>query len=133
MQITQDDLAALHHLRAHWAGGPDAARSSETLAHYPGRAEGRVAAWAYGRTVKALSRHARRRLHIGEGLVPSADERAVLRIARLLGQRDWTGAESAAAWVVRRDGVAPLLDALAPAACAAYGNALPRRKRAATA
>ena len=139
--ITQDDLALLHHLRAAWAGGNARARSGASLAAVPGRAEGRVAHWAFGRAAGILEHAARRRLVIGAGLAPSADETALLRVARALGQGDWRAAGDAALWIVRRDAVDAFLSALAPAACALYGpgrrtgqgKAAPRRLNAATA
>ena len=135
--ITQDDLATLHHLRAAWEGGEARALSGASLAAVPGRAEGRVAHWAFGRAADVLEHAARRRLKIGSGLAPSADEIALLRIARALGSSDWRTAEDAALWLVRRDAVSAFLNALAPAACALYrgdqGKAAPRRLNAATA
>ena len=131
--ITQDDLALLHHLRAAWAGGNARARSGASLAAVPGRAEGRVAHWAFGRTAGVLEHAARRALRIGEGLAPSRDERQLLRVARALAAGDWRGAEDAALWLVRRDAVPALVQAFAPAACALQGRAAPRRMKAASA
>ena len=133
MDTSQDDLAVLHHLRAAWIGGQARLSSGRSLAAVPGRAEGRVAHWAFGRAAAVLAHAARRRLVIGETLAPSADERQLLRIARALAVGDWAGAQDAALWLVRRDASDALVRGFAPAACAFYGKAAPRLRNAATA
>lgn len=131
--MDQDDLLILHHLRAAWAGGEARARAADALTVSPGRAEGRVAAWALNKVVGVLEHAARRRLRIGESLAPSADEAQLLRVASALAASDWQEAEDAGLWLVRRDAVPALTQALAPAACALYGRAAPRRRNAARA
>ncbi|WP_031549027.1 hypothetical protein [Parvularcula oceani] len=132
MSITQDDLWTLRHLRAAWSADETERRASaEALAQYPGRAEGRVAGWAFSRAASALARNARRPLRIGEGIVPSHDERTLLKVARAVAENDWDAADSAARWLIRRNGVADFTEALAPAACAAYGRSAPRRAKTA--
>ena len=133
MHTTQDDLLALHHLRAAWAGGERRIASGAALAAHPGRAEGRVAHWSFGRAASVLGAAARRRLVIAEGIVPSADERQLLRVMRALAEGDRRGAEAASLWLVRRDATAELAQALSPAACALHGRASPRRQNAASA
>jgi hypothetical protein len=136
MDITQDDLWTLRHLRAAIAGGAAADASEAALAQWPGRAEGRVAAWSFSRAATILRRAGRRAVTVGQGLAPTADEAALLRVVRCLTERDWQGAEDAALWLVRRDAARDLAQALAPATCAygpAYGKAAPRRAQAASA
>lgn len=133
MDITQDDLLILHHLRAAWIGGAAQDASATSLAACPGRAEGRVAAWSLGKAAGVLAYAARRPLVIGQGLAPSADERQALRTARALAANDWRAAEDAALWLVRREAVPALAQAFAPAACALHGRAAPRRRNAASA
>lgn len=70
---------------------------------------------------------------IGETFVPSADEMRLVRVGRALASGDWQAAEEAAQWLLRNTGAGVFLDALAPAASTAYGNAFSRRKKAATA
>ena len=131
--MDQDDLLVLHHLRAAWAGGETQAAAAKTLTVCPGRAEGRVAAWALDKAAGMLAHASRRRLRIGGGLAPSADEAQLLRVARALAANDWQSAEDAGLWLVRRDAAPALAQALAPAACALYGRAAPRRRNAARA
>lgn len=133
MLTTQDDLLFLHHLRAAHAGGEARLISGAALAVVPGRAEGRVAHWAFGRAAETLGYAARRRLSIGTGIVPSQDERQLLAIAHALSDGDWDRAEDTALWLVRRDAAHAFVQALAPAACALYGKAAPRRRNAARA
>lgn len=133
MHIDQDDLWVLRHLRAAWNGGDDLRQSERALCQEPGRAAGRVAAWAFGRAARLLDHAARRRIRLGDGLAPTADERALLAIARQIAEGDEDGAALSASWLMRKGAADDLIDALSPALASAYGKAAFRRQIAARA
>ena len=132
MPVTQDDLRFLFLFRAVWAGEPDQAVAEASLRAEPGRAAGRVAAWSLRRAAEALRRGARRRLVIGEGLVPSADERRLMLAARQAASGDADAADTLR-WLARAPFAGEVADRLTEVACAAYGYAAPRRAKAASA
>ncbi|MFC3301753.1 hypothetical protein [Parvularcula lutaonensis] len=111
----QDDLLFLSHLRAH---GCDCAlrreRSKEALAAEPGRAAGRVAGWALGRTLDHLQRFGRRGWSVSDSIVPTAQEHRLIQVIRALAAYDYEGAKQAALWLVPEREVAALLDRAAP-------------------
>lgn len=115
MQVSQNDLWLLTHLRAAWSGD-DAikARSAAALCEFPGRAQGRVAAWAFGKFAAVLGRGARRTLSIGEELVPSADERRILSVFHAMAADGEVAAADAARWLVRGDHTDALIRSIAP-------------------
>ena len=132
MRVTQDDLRFLTLFRAAWIGGPDRAAAEASLRVEPGRAAGRVAAWSLHRAAEALRRGARRRLVIGEGLAPSADERRLMLAARQVARGE-EGAAETLRWLARAPFAGEAADRLTEIACVAYGYAAPRRAKAASA
>ena len=132
MRITQDDLRFLTLFRAAWVGGAEQDAAEASLRAAPGRAAGRVASWSLDRAAGTLRRGARRRLVIGEGLAPSADERCLLAAARQVACGDARAPETLR-WLARGPFAGEVAERLAGVACVAYGYAAPRRMKAASA
>lgn len=108
----------IDHFRAHWFDDGQAGRSAEQLMASPGRAEGKVAHWCFGRMASVLRRGARRSLDIAP--VGSADltanERSLLAIVRALSDRNEALALRHAEWLVGPSSLSNFLSTIAPLA-----------------
>ena len=133
MDITQDDLRLLSLFRAAWTGGPALREAEASLRATPGRAAGRVAGWSLTRAAEALRRGARRSLRIGGTLTPSADEQRLVLACRALAAGDDEAARETLRWLAAPGDAGRAAERLAPAACALYGYAAPRRQKAVSA
>ena len=86
---------------------------ADVCASLPGRARGKVVLWAMERLLAVLDASARRGLVFGESprSVPTADERALLRLLDAVARRDGPEAHRAALWLVPEARVDALLRA----------------------
>lgn len=129
--IDQDDLLLLKHLRAHAIGNDEQrATSKDALALEPGRAAGRVAAWALERTVSHLQRFARRGWSLRRDLVPGAQEVRLAAMIRAIAERRLDDAREAALWLVPGQHAAALIDRASPLTMFYAGRTVERRAAA---